>query len=59
VLSAISPLEWVIILVLALMLFGAGRLPEVLGQLGRGMRAFREAQRDDRPERRELPDDAG
>ena len=34
--------ELVFILVIVLIVFGAGRLPEVLGQLGRGVRTVRE-----------------
>ena len=34
--------ELVFILVIVLIVFGAGRLPDVLGQLGRGVRTFRE-----------------
>lgn len=34
--------EVIIILVIVLIVFGAGRLPEVLGQMGRGVRTFRE-----------------
>ncbi|MBM4433674.1 MAG: twin-arginine translocase TatA/TatE family subunit [Chloroflexi bacterium] len=33
--------ELVFILVIVLIVFGAGRLPDVLGQLGRGVRTFR------------------
>jgi len=35
--------ELVIILVVALLVFGPGRLPEVGGALGRGIRDFRKA----------------
>jgi sec-independent protein translocase protein TatA len=34
--------ELVLILVVVLIVFGAGRLPEVFGQLGKGVRTFRE-----------------
>ena len=34
--------EAVFILVIVLIVFGAGRLPEVFGQLGKGIRTFRE-----------------
>lgn len=46
-LNMIGPTELVIILVIVLIVFGAGRLPQVLGQLGSGMKAFRDAQKDD------------
>jgi len=34
--------ELVFALVIVLIIFGAGRLPEVFGQLGRGVKTFRE-----------------
>jgi sec-independent protein translocase protein TatA len=34
--------ELIFVLVIVLIVFGAGKMPEVLGQLGRGMRTFRE-----------------
>jgi TatA/E family protein of Tat protein translocase len=34
--------EAMFILVIVLIVFGAGRLPEVFGQLGKGIRAFRD-----------------
>ena len=34
--------EAIFILVIVLIVFGAGRLPEVFGQLGKGIRTFRE-----------------
>lgn len=41
--------ELAIILMIVLVLFGAGRLPEVFAQLGQGMKKFREAQLDEPP----------
>lgn len=51
--------ELIFVLVIVMIVFGAGRLPEVLGQLGRGVRTFREevggekteAVRSDQPKR--------
>ena len=34
--------ELIFVLVIVLIVFGAGRLPEVLGQLGKGVKTFRE-----------------
>ena len=39
-----GPTELIIVLVIALALFGAGKLPEVGATLGRGIREFRSAQ---------------
>ncbi|HEY2940389.1 MAG TPA: twin-arginine translocase TatA/TatE family subunit [Gaiellaceae bacterium] len=54
----IGATEIVLLLLLALLLFGARRLPEIGRSLGRGMREFKDAVTgkgdDDEPER-ELP----
>ena len=42
-----GPMELGIILVIVLIFFGAGKLPEVFASFGEGMKRFREAQRDD------------
>ncbi len=34
--------ELIFILVIVLIVFGAGKLPDVLGQLGKGVKTFRE-----------------
>jgi sec-independent protein translocase protein TatA len=50
----VGPLEIVGLLLLALLLFGAKRLPEIGRSLGRGMREFKDSlsgkDDDDRPE---------
>lgn len=38
-----GPTEMVLILVLVLIVFGAGKLPQVFGSLGKGIKEFREA----------------
>ncbi len=35
--------EWVVILVIVLIFFGAGKLPSVFAQAGKGIKAFRDA----------------
>lgn len=40
--------EWVILLVIVLIVFGVGRLPEIGGALGKSIREFREASKDDK-----------
>jgi sec-independent protein translocase protein TatA len=42
--------ELVVILVIALLVFGAGRLPEVGSSLGRAIRGFKEASEKREPE---------
>ena len=39
-----GPLEIGLILVIVLIVFGVGRLPQVGGAIGKGIRAFRKAQ---------------
>ena len=55
----IGPVELVIVLVIALLVIGPKRLPEVGKSLGRGMREFKESisgdSRDDDDESRRLP----
>lgn len=41
--------ELVFILVIVLIVFGAGKLPTVFGQLGKGVRTFREEAANDDP----------
>jgi sec-independent protein translocase protein TatA len=42
--------ELVFLLIIVLIVFGAGKLPDVFGQLGRGVRTFRdEAANTDKP----------
>jgi sec-independent protein translocase protein TatA len=46
----IGPLEIVIILVIILVIFGVGRLPEVGGGIGKGLREFRSQLKGDSSE---------
>lgn len=39
--------ELLVVLVIVLVLFGAGRLPQVFESFGKGIRAFRQAAKDD------------
>jgi len=41
--------ELAIILVIVLIVFGAGKLPQVFEAFGKGLKNFRDAQRDDEP----------
>ena len=53
----IGPMEIILLLGLALLLFGAKRLPEIGRSLGSGMREFKDSVtgKDDDDEPRELP----
>ena len=43
----LGPLELVLILVIVFIIFGAGKLPQIFGSVGKAMRSFREGQKDD------------
>ncbi len=45
----LGPMELIIILVIALMVFGAGKLPEVGSALGKGIKEFKKATNDEPP----------
>ena len=45
--APIGPAELIIVLVIVLVLFGAKRLGDLGGSLGRGIREFREATREE------------
>lgn len=46
-LGTIGTTEWLIILLIALIIFGAGRLPEIGEGLGKGIRSFKKAVTED------------
>jgi sec-independent protein translocase protein TatA len=39
--------EWIIILVIVVIIFGVGKLPEIGGALGKSIREFRESSKND------------
>ena len=49
--------ELLVVLVIILILFGAGRLPEVMGSMGKGIQAFKKGLREP-PEIDVTPEDA-
>lgn len=55
----LGPAEILVVLVIALLVFGPNRLPEVGKQVGRGMREFRRVQDSVRNELRGVFDDDG
>jgi sec-independent protein translocase protein TatA len=42
--------EWLIILVIVVIIFGVGKLPEIGGALGKSIREFRESSKTDDPD---------
>ena len=62
-LGGIGPTELVILLVIILIIFGAGKLPEIGGALGKGIKNFKKASKepdalDITPQDREIPEEA-
>ncbi len=51
----LGPLEIGLILVVILIVFGVGKLPQVGGAIGKGMRAFRKGQAGEEEEEEEKP----
>ena len=49
----VGPWEIGLILVIILIVFGVGKLPQVGGALGKGLRAFKKAQRGEEDEEEE------
>ena len=39
--------QWVIVLVLVLLLFGAGKIPRLMGDVAKGVKAFKKGLSDD------------
>jgi sec-independent protein translocase protein TatA len=51
--------EWFVILVIVLLLFGPGRIGKIAGELGRGIRAFREGLGKEKQEDEQSMDSSG
>jgi sec-independent protein translocase protein TatA len=51
----VGPLELGIILVIIIIIFGVGKLPQIGGALGQGIREFRESSRNDDNEETKTP----
>ena len=49
--------EIILILVIVLILFGAGKLPKVAGELAKGIRSFKDGLKDDSVKSKKIPND--
>ena len=61
-LGGIGPTELIIVLFIILIVFGAGKLPEIGGALGKGIRSFKKASQepdeiDITPSNKEIPEE--
>jgi len=43
----VSLVQLLVVLLIILLLFGAGKLPKVMSELGRGLKAFKSSMKDD------------
>ena len=50
--------ELALIVLIVLVIFGAGKLPNVLGDLGKGMKAFKDGLKDDEKNKDDTPPSA-
>lgn len=50
ILAMIGPTEIIIIAILVLLLFGGRKIPELMKGLGRGMKEFKDAQKENETE---------
>ena len=47
--GSMSLMHWLVVLAIVLVLFGAGKLPRVMGDFAKGIKAFRAGMRDEEP----------
>jgi sec-independent protein translocase protein TatA len=45
----LSPIHWLVVLAIIVLLFGGRKIPEVMRGLGEGVRSFKEGMRDEGP----------
>ncbi|MBP2296119.1 twin-arginine translocase TatA/TatE family subunit [Azospirillum rugosum] len=45
--GSFSVMHWAIVLLLVLLLFGAGKLPKVMGDLAKGVKSFKAGLKDE------------
>lgn len=50
-----GPWEMLIVFFIVLVFFGAGKLPQVFESFGKGMKSFRDAQKDEEPSEAAAP----
>jgi sec-independent protein translocase protein TatA len=53
--GSFSLMHWMIVLLIVLLLFGAGKLPRVMGDFAKGLKAFKAGMKDDDGEAAVVP----
>jgi sec-independent protein translocase protein TatA len=48
--GSFSMLHWMVVLAIVLILFGAGKLPRVMGDFAKGIKAFKSGMKDEEDE---------
>ncbi|HEX5455633.1 MAG TPA: twin-arginine translocase TatA/TatE family subunit [Stellaceae bacterium] len=48
--GSMSLMHWMVVLAIVLVLFGAGKLPRVMGDFAKGIKAFKAGMKDDEEE---------
>jgi sec-independent protein translocase protein TatA len=56
--GSMSIWHWLILLVIVLLLFGAGKVPKLMGDMAKGVKAFKEGMKDIKGEDEAKPADA-
>ena len=49
--------HWIIILIIILVLFGAGRVSNIMGELGKGIKSFKQGMADEEDDKRQRYDE--
>lgn len=56
IMGSFSLMHWIVVLAIVLILFGAGKLPRVMGDFAKGIKAFKAGMKeDDEPETTAAP----
>jgi sec-independent protein translocase protein TatA len=53
--GSFSLMHWLVVLAIVLLLFGAGKLPRVMGDFAKGIKAFKSGMKEDEAEAEAAP----
>jgi sec-independent protein translocase protein TatA len=53
--GSFSLMHWVVVLLIVLLIFGAGKLPRVMGDFAKGIKAFKAGMKEDDEAEQETP----